>query len=217
MSRWSPRSQREHERLHAPAATATARASALAWIPWRRRSGRVASPQGDGSALDSLPAGVATALLLVFLAAAGFILTDHPAMGVVLAALSWGPVGLCCFQGVNGGARHKRPSTDADDVAPASRQRGCAVVPAPSAQTRPVLAREAGVRPVSTVQLRIAAAKARAGMQASTERGTRAATPASSVLIHVVRQRGKDEVIWESLLHLPPGRKGGTASCLPPG
>lgn len=172
----------------------------------------------DGSAQEPLTAGVAMALLLVLLAGAGFMMTDQTVMGILLAGLSWVLFGLCCVQGFKAAGGRKGQPASPESAAPAAAERRCAPVPARIACTRSAVARDASVRQKPAVQRPMVSAASGAGTQARAGRGTRPATSASSLMIHVVRRRGRDEVLGDSLLHfVPPGAPRGSAGCSPPG
>lgn len=89
------------QREHAPAAPAARWDSAVARGLRPARSGRrsASDSAGDGSPQEPLTAAVGSALVLLFLASAGFILTKEAVLGVVTAALSWVLAALCCVEG----------------------------------------------------------------------------------------------------------------------
>lgn len=55
------------------------------------------APDGQSATGEPLAAHLALAMLVVLLTAGGYILTNHPVLGVVLAAVSWVPLVLCCL------------------------------------------------------------------------------------------------------------------------
>lgn len=175
--------------------------------------------ESHDAAQEPLTAGVAMALLLVLLAGAAFVLTDQTALGILLAGLSWVPFGLCCVQAIKDRGGRNGRSSNLASVAPADAEGRCAAVPARvSRTTDDAVGREASVRQTPVVQRPMVAGVVGAGTQARTERSTRSATSRSSLMIHVVRRRGRDEVLWESLFHfVPPGASRDSAGCSPPG
>lgn len=56
------------------------------------------APDRPSSPEEPLTARMALAMLIVLLTAVGYVLTNHPVLGVVLAGLSWVPLVLCCLE-----------------------------------------------------------------------------------------------------------------------
>lgn len=69
----------------------------LARRQWPRSDEYQTAPDRQSSPEEPLTAHIAFAILIVLLIAGGYILTNHPVMGVGLAALSWVPLILCCL------------------------------------------------------------------------------------------------------------------------
>lgn len=98
-----------NQREHAPAVPAADWDSAVARSLRPARSVRASASDGacDGAPQGPLTAAEGLALVLVFLASGGFILTDDPVLGLVSAALSWVLFALCCFQGFRHSGRRE--------------------------------------------------------------------------------------------------------------
>lgn len=95
MSRSLSSSASEKGRFQVPAAAAVLPTTVLRFLRQRRRA---------NSTGESLVAEVALSLLLVLIAAVGYLITNHTALGIVLAALSWAPV-ACCLREPSGNLR----------------------------------------------------------------------------------------------------------------
>lgn len=108
------RDQCEHA-LVAPTAPAAGWTSAVArrLRPERPARHPASDGAGDASQHEPLTAAVALALVLLYLALGGFILTDDAVLGLVSAALSWVLFALCWFQGFRRrGGRQRIPRTE---------------------------------------------------------------------------------------------------------
>lgn len=106
------RDQCEHA-LVAPTAAAAGWTSAVARRLRPARPVRHPASAGDASQHEPLTAAVALALVLLYLALGGFILTNDAVLGLVSAALSWVVFALCWFQGFRrGGGRQRIQRTE---------------------------------------------------------------------------------------------------------
>lgn len=117
--------------------------------------------------------GELAATLLVLPAAAGFMLTGDPVLGILLAALAWLPLLLCCADPVLGWCCGRRRQT----------------APTGPAATRPIAGSPAQPAPAGPAGR--AAVASRPGIERQ---------PAA-VVIATVRRSGDDGILWTRIVH----------------
>jgi len=123
--------------------------------------------------------GELAATLLVLPAAAGFMLTGDPVLGILLAALAWLPLLLCCADPVLGWCCGGRRQT----------------APTGPAATRPIAGSPAQSAPAGPAGRAAVASRPGIGRQ-----------PAA-VVIATVRRSGDDGILWTRIVHCPLPRQ----------
>lgn len=136
--------------------------------------GRSSPPPGEP--FESADTELA-AVLLVLPVAVGFMLTGDAVLGVLLAALAWLPILLCCARAVHEWWR-ARPQAQPREDMPAPAWAGAAL-DAP-----------------------LAGAMAAVGSATSGTGASKACRP-PPVVIATVRRSGEDRVQWTSIVHCP--------------